>query len=148
MSTQDRELGWDDTIEHDGADFVTLPAGEYAFTVIGFERGRHAGSPKLPPCNKAMLGIEIDGGEKGKATITENLFLHTKTEGLLCAFFRSIGARKSGEKVVMDWGSVVGTTGRAKVAVRSYQKDGETRTINQVQQWLDPKPQGYTEGTF
>lgn len=33
-----RELGWDDAIENDGPDYVTLPAGDYDFEVIDFEQ--------------------------------------------------------------------------------------------------------------
>lgn len=151
MST-DRELGWDDEIKNDGAggDFFLLPAGEYPFTVIGFERARHPGSEKLPPCNKAVVTVKFDGGELGTTTLKENLFLHSKTEGVLCAFFRSIGQRKSGEKLSMDWQKVPGSTGRAKLGVREWKKkDGTPAESNQVKTWLDPvEPAGFTEGAF
>lgn len=148
MATE-RELGWDDSIENDGSDFITLPNGEYKFTVTGFERGRYAGGEKMGPCNKAILTVDIDGGELGSATVKENLFLHSKCEGILCSFFRSIGHRKSGEALKMDWGKVVGTTGWAKVSVRKYKKDNEELSINQVSKWLDPKPaEGFQAGTF
>lgn len=149
--TIDRALDWDDQIENDssGGDFITLPAGDYPFEVIGFERERYAGGAKLPACNKAVIEIAIDGGDLGTATIKENLFLHTKTEGILCAFFTSIGQRKHGDKVQMNWGQVVGSTGRAKVGIREYEKEGEKRTINQVKRWLEPsEAAGYTPGEF
>ncbi len=150
----DRELGWDDTIQNDSGDFILLPDGEYEFLVMGFERARHGGSAKLPPCNKAVIEIEIDGGEKGTLHLKENLFLHTKTEGLLCSFFRSIGKRKSGEPLVMNWNEVPLSRGRLKLGTRTWEKDGEKRKANQVKAWLDPKtepaPQqtGYQNGTF
>lgn len=148
--TTDRAYDWDDEIESDGPSFTTLPAGEYPFTVTDFARERYGGGEKLPACNKAVITIEIDGGEHGKATINENLFLHSKTEGILCAFFTSIGQRQHGEKLKMNWGTVIGSKGRAKVGVREYTKDGEQRTINQVKQWLEPsdKPAGFTPGAF
>lgn len=95
----ERELGWDDEIEKDGPEFVLLPEGDYSFEVVGFERARHNGSEKLPACNKAVLTIRLtsDDGEKS-TTIKHNLFLHSKTEGMLCAFFTAIGQRKKGEK--------------------------------------------------
>ena len=93
MSEMERELGWDDEIEKDGSDYVLLPEGDYDFTVESFERGRHNGSEKLPPCNKAMLKLRIDATE-GTALINHNLFLHTKTEGMLSAFFTAIGQKK------------------------------------------------------
>ena len=136
----DRALDWNDDIENDGGDFTVLPAGEYPFKVVGFERSRYGGGDKLPPCNKAIIEIQVDGGDAGSTTIKENLFLHSKTEGILCAFFRSIGQRKSGEKLTMDWKKVPGSEGIAKIGIREYTKDGEKKEINQVKQWLDPKP--------
>lgn len=59
-----REFGWDDEIQNDSPDRVVLPEGEYPFEVTKFERQRHPGSAKLPPCAMALLTIQIDGGEK------------------------------------------------------------------------------------
>ena len=95
-----REIGWDDVIEKDGPDFVLLPDGEYPFRVTKLERARFQGSAKLPPCNMAILTITVDGGEKGASIVTHRLYLHTKTEGLLCSFFESIGQRKHGNRCV------------------------------------------------
>jgi len=135
---QDRELQWNDAIEHDGSDFVLLPAGEYPFRVVRFERKRFAGSAKLPPCNRATLTLEV-GDAETSTTIMHNLFLHTRTEGLLCQFFRAIGARKHSERVVMDWTKVVGATGRCKVGVRDWTgKDGSTKQSSQIERFLDP----------
>ena len=39
----------------------------------------------------------------------------------------------------MNWGAVLGSRGRARVGVRTYQKDGETRTINEIKKYLEPK---------
>lgn len=150
----DRELGWDDEIEKDSSsDFTLLPAGEYPFEVVDFARERYNGGEKLPPCNMAIVGIKIDGGVLGNTTINERLFLHTKTEGILCAFFTSIGQRQHGDKVKMNWGTVIGSKGRAKFGIRKYEKDGEPREINQVKRWLEPadeSPQAgsYTPGAF
>lgn len=56
----ERELDWDDEIEKDGPEFTMLPEGDYDFTVTGFDRERHPGSAKLPPCNKAVVHIRVD----------------------------------------------------------------------------------------
>ena len=80
MSEFEKELGWDDVIEKE-SDFTLLPAGDYDFTITGFERARHEGSEKLPPCNKAVVSIHIDAPE-GSTTIQHNLFLHSKCEGM------------------------------------------------------------------
>lgn len=145
----DRELQWDDTIEKESSDFVLLPEGDYNFVVDSFERGRHGGSEKLPSCNKAILKLRVES-DKGTALITHNLFLHTKTEGLLSAFFESIGQKKKGEKMVMNWSRVPGATGRAKVGIHTYEnKDGEERQSNDIKKFYpkEDKP-AFTAGTF
>lgn len=145
----DRELQWDDTIEKESSDFVLLPEGDYNFVVDSFERGRHGGSEKLPACNKAILKLRVES-DKGTALITHNLFLHTKTEGLLSAFFESIGQKKKGEKMAMNWSHVPGATGRAKVGIHTYvNKDGEERQSNDIKKFYpkENKP-AFTAGTF
>lgn len=139
-NTTEREFQWDDTITKDAADFVLLPEGDYNFTVESFERGRHAGSDKLPACNKAILTIRIDVPE-GTARITHNLFLHSKTEGLLSAFFSGIGQKKKGEPLKMNWTQVPGSTGKCKVGIHSYLKDGEERKNNEIKRFY-PKEEG------
>ena len=52
-------LDWGDTLQNDGQQFINPAEGDYLYQVVGFERGRHAGSAKLPPCNKATLTLEI-----------------------------------------------------------------------------------------
>lgn len=98
MNTEmERELNWDDEIEKDGNEFVLLPEGDYDFTVESFERGRHSGSEKLPPCNKAVLKLRIES-DNGPALITHNLFLHTRTEGMISAFLHQSVKRKRERK--------------------------------------------------
>lgn len=150
-----RELGWEDPIENDGPDFTILPEGDYDFEVLSFERGRHAGSEKLPACNKAVLRIKLTGPE-GTTTLDHNLFLHTKTEGILCAFFNSIGQRKHGERMTMNWGKVVGSKGRCKVVIDTWigNKDGREMKNNKIQKFYDYEPQQqaqpptFTPGAF
>lgn len=96
MNTTDRALSWDDEFTNEQQEFVLLPEGEYAFEVTGMERARFEGSAKLPPCSMAKLTLKIFGGAKGDTTVTHRLYLHTKTQGLLGAFFESIGQWQAG----------------------------------------------------
>lgn len=145
MNNIEREFGWDDAIENDSPDFVILPEGDYNFEVIEFERGRHGGSEKLPPCNKATIHIKIEGPE-GITIIRHNLFLHSITEGMLCAFFTGIGQRKKGEKITMNWNAVVGSVGRCKVRVRKWTNDsGEEKTFNEVAKFYEPEEGAVTK---
>lgn len=145
----DRALDWGDTIEKDSNEFILLPEGDYNFVVESFERGRHNGSEKLPPCNKAILKLRIDT-DKGTAILTHNLFLHTKTEGMLSAFFEAIGQKKKGEKISMNWNLVPGATGRARIGIQTYKgKDGDDRQSNNIKKFYpkENKP-AFTAGTF
>lgn len=150
---EERELSWDDQIENDGPDFILLPAGDYYFVVTEYERQRHAGSEKLPPCNKAVVSLKFETPE-GSTTIKHNLFLHTKTEGMICSFFTAIGLRKKGEKFTMDFNAAVGMTGRAKVSVRKWTNEsGEEKTFNDIKKFYEPDESKqaavkYTPGSF
>ena len=148
MSEIERELGWDDEIEKDSGDFILLPEGDYDFTVESFERGRHPGSDKLPPCNKAILKLRINTDE-GAAVITHNLFLHTKTEGMISAFFTSIGQKKKGEKIKMNWNAVIGASGRCKVGIRTWKgNDGEDHQTNEIKKFYEKEDKQFTKGVF
>lgn len=144
--TQERELGWDDEIEKDGGDFILLPEGDYFFTVSKFERGRFAGSAKMPACNQAKLELTIHSPEHGDVVVFHNLFLHTKTEGLLSNFFSGIGQKKKGEKLRMNWQTVIGSRGKCELIVNKYTgNDGNERTNNQVKKFYSYEeafPQG------
>lgn len=131
--TNERELGWDDEIQKDGGEFIVLPAGDYNFTVTKFERGRFGGSPKMPACNQAKLEITVHSPEHGDVTVFHNLFLHTKTEGLISNFFTGIGLKKKGEAIKPPWQQVVGRKGRLKLEINKFTgNDGIERTNNQV----------------
>jgi hypothetical protein len=143
-----RELGWDDEIQQD-SEFQLLPEGDYNFGVMSFERGRHAGSDKLPPCNKAILKLNV-WDDDGQTLLTHNLFLHSSVEGLLCAFFTAIGQRKHGEKLTMNWATVPGSFGRCHLGVRTYKdKEGKDRQTNQITKFLEPDENatGAAQGT-
>ena len=148
VNSEDRELGWDDVIENDSPEFVILPDGDYDFEVVDFERGRHNGSEKLPPCNKAIVHIRIEGKE-GISIIKHQLFLHTITEGMLCAFFTGIGQRQKGERLKMNWNAVVGSKGRCKVGTRKWTNDeGKEMTFNEIKKFYEPEGKGFTPGTI
>jgi hypothetical protein len=148
MADNGYELGWDATIENDGPDFTVLPEGDYDFEVIEFERARHPGSENLPPCNKAIVHIRIKGAA-GQTTIKHNLFLHSKCEGLLCAFFTAIGQRQKGQKFTMNWNAVVGSRGRAKVGIREFTNDrGEKLQFNEIKRFYEPTATAAGTGGF
>ena len=143
----ERELGWDDTITKDSKDFILLPDGDYEFEVTNVEKQRFAGSEKLPPCNQAVIFVKIETPE-GMTTIKSNLYLHTKTEGLISAFFHSIGMKKKGEPLRMQWNKVMGAKGLCKIGQYTG-NDGNT--YNEVKRFLpadETDTSGWKPGTF
>ena len=52
---QGNALGWDDDFEAQESTFLLLPEGDYWFEITKLEKGRHNGSDKVPPCNKAII---------------------------------------------------------------------------------------------
>ena len=146
----ERAFSWEDTVQNDST-FEVLPEGDYDFTVKAFERAYHDGSAKLPPCNKAIMKIEVTDGER-TSTLDHNLFLHSKTEGMICAFFNDVGMRKHGQPFRMDFQGSVGKKGRCKVGIRKWTgNNGQTMESNQITRFYEPeeasKP-SYTPGSW
>lgn len=136
-NNKDMLMDWNDAIESDGQEFILLPDGEYNFTVTNFERGRFPGGAKVPPCNKATITVQVDSKE-GVATVKFDLLLYKSLEWKLSAFFRSIGQKKHGEKLSMDWNKVVGSKGRGYFKQKTYtNQSGEDRTYNDLDRFID-----------
>ena len=145
MSEIERELGWNDTIMKDADEYIILPAGDYDFVVESLERGRHEGSEKLPPCNKAILNLRVYTPDGEKVTIKHNLFLHTRTEPMVSSFFSSIGQKKKNQPLSMNWNTVPGSSGRCKITPKEYNGN----TYNEIKKFY-PKEEskGYVPGQF
>ena len=137
QNDQNMFLDWNDEIENDGQEFVTLEEGDYIFEVTGFERGRFPGGAKIPACNKAALTLQVKTPE-GLAVIRTDLLLYKTMEWKLSSFFRCIGQKKHGERLQMDWNKVVGSRGRAHFKPRTYtDRDGNERLANDVDRFYD-----------
>lgn len=116
------ELGWEDEIQKEDSGFALLPEGDYRFTVEKVERARHAGSQKVPPCNKAIVTFRVFGNNGETALITEQYLLYSDFEWKLSAFFASIGLKGKEEKVKMRWMEAIGKSGVCKVYIDNYHK--------------------------
>lgn len=129
-----KELGWNDEISYEGEGFsyTLLPEGDYEFTVAKFERARHAGSAKVPPCNMAKVTFTVWGAED-KTEITENYFLCKKFEWKLSQLFLSVGLKKHGEPLRMNWAALTGAHGKCRVYIDNYtKKDGTEGKSNKI----------------
>lgn len=129
-------MGWNDTIENDGQEYILLSEGDYNFVVTNLERGWYQGSEKTPPCNKAVLTLQVEV-PGGAANVRTSLLLLKTLEWKLSSFFRCIGQKKQGERLVMDWNRVVGSQGRAHFKPRTYTMNGEERQANGVDRFYD-----------
>lgn len=139
-NNQGTVLGWDDEVEE--KTFTLLPEGTYPFRVNSFDREQHNGTDKMPPCNVANVHLVINhNGED--VHIDKKLFL-LSTNGLLFAFFRSIGAQTLPDgRIKMDWSKVPGATGYVVINHRKY-KDNE---YNNIKSFVDPSKQATTQPT-
>ena len=144
-STNSMIMDWDDALENDGQEYVVLEEGDYNFTVTGFERGRFPGSAKIPPCNKAALTLAVDTPD-GTATVKFDLILYRTLEWRISSFFRCIGQKKHGERLVMDWSKGTGSKGRARFKPRTYMdKNGDERQANDVDRFYDYEDKFFPE---
>lgn len=147
QNNQNMFLDWDDAIESDGQEFVILEEGDYNFTVTGFERGRFPGGQKIPACNKAALTLQVSAPQ-GIAVIHTDLLLYKSMEWKLSAFFRCIGQKKHGERLVMDWNRVIGSRGRAHFKPRNYtDRDGNERQANDLDRFYDWDEKNFPAGS-
>ena len=137
FSNNASSLDWDATIENDDEGYVVLPAGDYNAVVDSFDRARHNGSPKIPPCNKAVIHFLVSGPD-GPVPVKTDLLLHEKMEWKLSSFFRAIGLKKQGERLKMDWGAVCGKQLRVHIRPRTFiASEGDERTINEIDKFYD-----------
>jgi len=140
INNQNMVMDWNDSIENDGQEFVLLPEGDYNFVITNFERGRFPGGPKIPACNKAAITAQITTDE-GICIVKFDLLLYRSVEWRISSFFRCIGQKKSGEKLVMNWNTVIGSKGRAHIKQRTYTNSyGEEKTVNDMDKFIDYNP--------
>lgn len=128
----DREFAWDDEISEEGGNYEPLPEGDYDFTVSKVERARSKGEGKLPPCNMAKVTFDVWGAEN-KREITVNFVLHSTLEWKLSQLFLSVGMKKHGEPLRMNWTAIIGKKGKCQIIIRKYKKnDGTEGTTNDI----------------
>ena len=134
-------MDWESTIENDGKRIVTLPEGDYEFTVTKFEKGWYDGSSKIPACPKAMLELTIEVSGVGTSIVKENIYIDESVEWKICEFFRCLGLRQHGERQKMPWDKVIGKKGKAHIVVNEYTgNDGNQYKNNKIVRFVDSAP--------
>ena len=136
---------WTWEIKNDGDEFKPLKPGIYPAKLRRFEQAEHLGSAKIPPCPKAVLTLAVDTGD-GVQEVLTSLLVHPKMEWKLSEFFRSIGRKRHGESLQMDWSNLIGQRLLVRIAPRSYVgSDGETHVANNVERFLDYNPDAFPQ---
>ena len=72
------------------------------------------------------------------------MLLHTRVQFRVARFFEALGYPKNPETgaVKIDWSSVIGKTGTARIGIRKYTKNGEVREANEVKEFIVPEAAG------
>ena len=136
MSEIDREYGWDDEINNEGGDFEPLPEGDYDFEIVKVERARSKDNTEhggLPSCNMAKVTFKLFAADGSTRERTENFILHSRMEWKLSQLFLSVGLKKHGEPLRMNWTALPLKKGKCRVTIRSYKKnDGSDGRSNEI----------------
>lgn len=145
-NTAGRAFDWDEGFDNSTGNYLLLAEQDCPFEVIKLERQRYEGGAKMGPCKMALLTIRLFGKE-GVTTVTHRLYLHTKTLGLLSAFFISIGQAKPEDEVIRPrWDRIEGAKGLCHVGIHEFVKQsgphaGETGQSNEITRFLPPAEQ-------
>ena len=140
MANEVKFLSWDSEITQDAPEFILLPEGDYPFMVQDLEKSIYDGdSEKIGKgCPYATLKIVVDGGELGKTSVTDRLYLNQNMEWKLGTFFRCIGQKAHGKAYKMDWNNVIGKQGLAHVKVETWTgNDGQLKKSNKIDRYLE-----------
>lgn len=121
---------------------------DYDFTIDHYERGRSAGSDKLPPCNMATVFFNVKGPNDTQVSIKENFILHERLRWKLSELFCSVGLAKPEDKEIkMNWNALPGLTGRAHVTLDPDKKD-PSKKYNHIGKLHVKEPKKFEPGRF
>ena len=133
------ELKWNDEIQADNwQPNIVLPEGDYQFEVIDYEKTRSKGENGKISCNMAKVQLEFDGGDLGTTTIYDNILLRSDLEWKISSFFNSIGQKKRGERIVMNWDKARHAKGWAHLGIDTWINDkGNEVKKNKIKYYID-----------
>lgn len=138
MSEEIKELDWEEEIDDGDTERiepVLFEPGDYDFTVKSFKRSKAKTSGK----NMAELELEVTDGVKS-TVIKDWIVLTSNTIWKIASFFRSVGLKKHGEKIRMQWKESVGRTGRCSLQQEDrVSNKGNAYKVNTIYSYLDPQ---------
>lgn len=128
-------LSWDAVIEDEGTGgWEPIEPGEYDFEVVNYNR-QFAKDNTTPVLELTLL---VEGRE-----LKDWLHFKKTVEWKISQFLVSIGMKKHGEPSKVDFDNLIGSKGRCKVSVRTFQKrDGTEGKGNNIDTYLEPKQGG------
>lgn len=142
MNNEENEIiGWDGSFMAEESNFTLLPAGDYQFTVTGFERKIYDGNSSKIQNGTPFAEITMEfTGPEGTTIVNDRLYMTKKWQWKLTQFFTGIGqAPVLGQPFAPNWGAVIGSQGIAKLKVNKFTKrDGSPGENNQVDEYLKP----------
>ena len=120
--------------------FITLPEGEYEFTVTKCERGYFPGSKKMAACEKFSIELRVETDD-GVAVIKDTLFLLNQWTNRIYFYLVTTGIKRVGEQLILepeDFLKTIGRTGKAKIVIDEFlsRRDGQRKKINKVAFYL------------
>ena len=141
-------LDYDGTIKNDSS-FVLLKEGKCSFVIDQCERARHEGSEKIPPCAKMIVHFRLMDADGNEAVVKENYIMWSTLEWKLSELFMSVGLKKKGEEIKMEWDRLPGLRGECEVFHDPDKKD-PTKVYNRIKKLLPKEggPKAWTAGKF
>lgn len=131
---EDKVFRWDDEFTEVSDSFEIVPAGDYDFKIVEFERAQFEGSEKMPACPQAKITYEVETPNGTRGRIRQNLFLHSKSQWQLTNFACAIGQMHRGDGTFrINWSGLIGSTGRMEVKIRQY----NGKDYNEVKRFYD-----------
>ncbi len=132
------DLDYDSVITADAEEKVILPDGEYNFQVRGFERTTSKTNKKMVKLELVVWPDELMAMQP--PTVNDYLVLTSSNEWKLSSFFTSLGMKRKGEPLRMDWNATIGAKGRLRLFVESDPKYGESNKIDRYIISKEPEP--------
>lgn len=129
-------LNFDDVLNADSTprEFEPFPPGNYPFRVVEITRGQFDGSKKMAPSPKVDVTCEVFDEHSNKSIrVRRSLILNSKTAFVIAQFFESIGKKKKGEPIKMDW-NVIGSGGYLELGQRKSTTNG--KMYNEIKRFI------------
>lgn len=130
-------LGFDDEID-DGQnrqfdEIYVFEPGDYEFTVKNIDR-----TVNDDGYNRVIVDLEVTDGEH-TSVVKDFITLKSTVIWKIAAYFRSLGMKKHGENIKMDWKGSIGKNGTLTLLKEERVSKKNTKyVINTVRTYLDP----------